>query len=114
MLKQGGMVIDTPGMRELGLWDIDEGLGRSFSDIETLATMCRFHNCSHTNEPHCAVKEAIVKGQLSKERLQSYQKLKSENRYIEDMEGYLAQKKQKFKNVAKINKEIAKDRRKSK
>lgn len=98
------MVIDTPGMRELGLWEIDERLDKSFSEIEALASMCRFRNCSHTNEPHCAVKEAVAKGQLSKERLQSYQKLKSENRYVEDTEGYMAEKKQKFKNIAKINK----------
>lgn len=104
LLKQGGMVIDTPGMRELGLWDIDKGFDKSFSDIETLASMCRFHNCSHTNEPHCAVKEAIEKGELSKERLQSYQKLKSESRYAKDTEGYLAEKKRKFKNIAKMNK----------
>ena len=104
LLKQGGMVIDTPGMRELGLWDIDEGLDKSFSDIETLAKVCRFHNCSHTNEPNCAVKEAIEKGKLSKERLQSYQKLKSEKRFAEDTEGYLAEKKEKFKKIAKINK----------
>lgn len=105
LLKQGGMVIDTPGMRELGLWDTDVGLDKSFSDIETLSAMCRFRNCSHTTEPDCAVKEAIAKGELSKERLKSYQKLKSESRYAEDTERYFAEKKQKFKNIAKINKE---------
>ena len=104
LLEQGGMVIDTPGMRELGLWDIDEGPDKSFSDIETLASMCRFRNCSHTNEPHCAVREAVAQGVLSKERLQSYQKLQSEKRYARDTEGYLADKKQKFKNISKINK----------
>lgn len=104
LLKKGGMVIDTPGMRELGLWDTDEGLDRTFSDIETLAAGCRFRDCSHTGEPGCAVREAIMKGELPEERLQSYQKLKTENRYSEDTEGYLAEKKQKFKNIAKINK----------
>lgn len=104
LLKHGGMVIDTPGMRELGLWNIDKGLDKAFSDIEALASMCRFRNCSHTNEPHCAVKDAIEKGELSKERLQSYQKLKSENRYAENTDEYLADKKQKFKNISKINK----------
>lgn len=103
-MEQDGMVIDTPGMRELGLWDTGEGLEQSFSDIEALAAMCRFRNCSHTDEPHCAVQEAIAKGELSKERFQSYQKLKTENRYTEDTEGYLAEKKQKFKNIAKANK----------
>lgn len=104
LTEQGGMVIDTPGMRELGLWNTDEGLDKSFSDIEALAAMCRFNNCSHTNEPHCAVKDALLKGELSKDRWLSYQKLKAENRYAEDTEGYLAEKKQKFKNIAKINK----------
>ena len=104
LLKTGGMVIDTPGMRELGLWDTDEGLGQSFSDIEALAAMCRYHDCGHTSEPGCAVREAIENGELSKERLQSYQKLKAENRYAENTEEYLAWKKEKFKNIAKINK----------
>lgn len=104
LLSTGGMVIDTPGMRELGLWDTDEGLGQSFSDIEVLAAMCRFHDCSHTSEPGCAVREAIRIGELSIERLQSYQKLKTENRYAENTEEYLAGKKEKFKNIAKINK----------
>ncbi|MCI5808790.1 MAG: ribosome small subunit-dependent GTPase A [Oscillospiraceae bacterium] len=104
LLEQGGMVIDTPGMRELGLWDIDDGFDQSFSDIEKLAAMCRFHDCTHTNEPNCAVREAVIKGELSQERVRSYQKLKSESRYAEDAEGYLAQKRQKFKNIAKINK----------
>ncbi|MGM9551510.1 MAG: ribosome small subunit-dependent GTPase A [Clostridia bacterium] len=104
LLKHGGMLIDTPGMRELGLWDIDDGLDKSFSDIEDLASMCRFNNCSHTNEPGCAVREAIEKGQLQKERWLSYNKLKTENRYADDKDGFLAEKKQKFKNIAKINK----------
>ncbi len=104
LLKQGGMIIDTPGMRELGLWDIDEGLDKSFSDIEELANMCKFHNCSHTSEPCCAVKEAISRGELSKERWVSYQKLRAENKYTENSEDYLAEKKQKLKNISKINK----------
>lgn len=104
LLKQGGMVIDTPGMRELGLWDIDHGLDKSFSDIEYLFTMCHFKNCSHTSEPDCAVLKAIANGELSKERWQSYQKLKAEMRYAENTEAYLSEKKEKFKNIAKINK----------
>lgn len=103
LLKQGGMVIDTPGMRELGLWESEEGLGKSFSDIEALAVRCRFRNCSHTNEPGCAVRAALAQGELSEARWQSYQKLKTENRYMDDTEGYLAEKNAKFKNIAKIN-----------
>lgn len=104
LLKQGGMVIDTPGMRELGLWDTDEGLDQSFSDVEALAAQCRFRDCRHMSEPGCAVREAIRNGALSEERLQSYQKLKVENSYAENAQEYLAQKKQKFKNISKINK----------
>lgn len=104
LLEQGGMVIDTPGMRELGLWDSEEGLDRTFSDIEALARLCRFRNCSHTGEPQCAVREALQSGRLAQERFLSYQKLRAENRYIENTKGYLSEKKQKFKNIALANK----------
>ena len=77
LLNNGGMVIDTPGMRELGLWDADVGIDKSFSDIEELSSMCRFSDCTHTNEPSCAVLEAISNGTLSYERLLSYRKLRS-------------------------------------
>ena len=97
------MVIDTPGMRELGLWESEGGLDKSFSDIEALAAGCRFHDCSHANEPGCAVQAAIAQGALSEERWQSYRKLKTETRYVEDTEGYLADKRAKFKNIAKTN-----------
>ena len=104
LLERGGMVIDTPGMRELGLWDSEEGLDRTFSDIEALARLCRFRNCSHTGEPQCAVREALQSGRLAHERFLSYQKLRAENRYIENTKGYLSEKKQKFKNIALANK----------
>ena len=103
LLAQGGMVIDTPGMRELGLWDADEGLEQSFADIETLAAGCRFRDCTHTGEPGCAVRAAVREGALPLERLQSYQKLCAESRYAGNTEDYLAEKKEKFKQIAKIN-----------
>lgn len=103
LLPGGGMVIDTPGMRELGLWGADDGLDQTFADIEGLAAGCRFRNCTHTGEPGCAVLKAVEAGALSAERLQSYQKLKAENRYAEDTTGYLEEKRQKFKTIAKIN-----------
>lgn len=103
LLKQGGMVIDTPGMRELGLWESEEGLEKSFSDIEALEARCRFRNCGHTNEPGCAVRAALAQGELSEARWLSYQKLKTESRYMDDTEGYLAEKNAKFKNIPKIN-----------
>ena len=105
LLPSGGMVIDTPGMRELGMWDAGDGIDQTFSDIEELAQRCRFRNCTHScSEPGCAVQEAVECGELPIDRLHSYQKLMNENRYIEDTQGYLAEKKQKFKTIAKINK----------
>lgn len=79
LLNNGGMVIDTPGMRELGLERAD--LLRSFADIDELAAMCRFRDCSHKQEPGCAVQKAIREGSLPAERLVSYQKLKKEAKY---------------------------------
>lgn len=104
ILENGAMVIDTPGMRELGLWDAEEGLERAFADIEQLANRCRFQNCSHTSEPGCAVRAAIESGDLPEERWLSYEKLRAENRYAENADEYLAEKKRKFKEISKINK----------
>lgn len=103
LLPEGGMVIDTPGMRELGMWDAGEGIDRTFADIEELAQECRFRDCTHSGEPGCALQKALESGELSIDRLHSYQKLKKENRYMEDREGYMDEKKRKFKNIAKIN-----------
>ena len=105
LLPSGGMVIDTPGMRELGMWNAESGIDQTFSDIEKLAQGCRFRDCTHSGtEPGCAVQEAAERGELPIERLRSYQKLMNENRYVNDTQGYLAEKRQKFKNIAKINK----------
>lgn len=77
----------------------------TFADIDLLAQGCRFRDCTHSgNEPGCAVWEAVERGELSVDRLRSYQKLMNENRYANDSQDYLAEKKQKFKNIAKINK----------
>lgn len=67
MLPDAGVVIDTPGMRELGIIQAD--LSKSFVDIDELAAHCKFNDCTHTNEPHCAVQKAIADGSLSDERL---------------------------------------------
>ena len=103
-LPDGGMVIDTPGMRELGMWNAGDGIDRTFADVEELAQQCHFHDCTHTSEPGCAIREALKNGELSRERFLSYQKLKNENAYIEDSESYLAAKEKKFKEIAKYNK----------
>lgn len=102
-LPNGAMVIDTPGMRELGMWDAGEGIGTVFADIEALAAECRFKNCSHGKEPGCAVRAAIARGQLTEKRWQSYQKLNAENAYAEDAQSYLEAKEKKFKEIAQYN-----------
>ena len=104
LLPNGAMVIDTPGMRELGMWDAAPGVEQTFTDIEALAAQCRFRNCSHTSEPGCAVRAAIRSGELDSGRWLSYQKLKNENSYAADSESYLAAKEKKFKEISKINK----------
>lgn len=79
VLPDGGVIIDTPGMRELGIESAD--LSKAFSDIEDLASTCKFSDCTHTNEPKCAVQQAIHNGMLAAERLESYFKLKKEAKY---------------------------------
>ncbi|WP_221033183.1 ribosome small subunit-dependent GTPase A [Actomonas aquatica] len=74
-LPNGAMVIDTPGIRELGLVGASEGLDESFADIKALAGSCRFGDCTHESEPGCAVRQALAEGSLSEERFRSYQKL---------------------------------------
>lgn len=104
MIPAGGMVIDTPGMRELGMWDAEDGIDHTFSDIEKWTGRCRFSNCSHESEPGCAVRQAVKEGLLSEERYKAYIKLKAENAYNENAADYLAEKKRKFKEIAKYNK----------
>jgi ribosome biogenesis GTPase len=82
-LPGGGVVIDTPGMREFQLANADEGVGAVFEDIEALAAQCRFGDCAHRGEPGCAVHDAVERGQLGADRLASYEKLLKELRYEE-------------------------------
>lgn len=77
-LDNGAMIIDTPGMRELQLWNVDEGLTDTFSDIEELAAQCRFNDCSHQNEPGCAVRQAVEDGQIPAKRLANYTSMNQE------------------------------------
>ena len=83
VLDQGAMLMDMPGMRELGILSADDGMSESFADIGALAQSCRFSNCTHTQEPGCAVLAAIESGKLNETRIQSYQKLKRESDYNE-------------------------------
>lgn len=74
----GGVVIDTPGMRAIGLWDAEDGIGAAFPDVEELASACRFRDCRHENEPGCAVIAAVAEGELPERRLESYRRLRAE------------------------------------
>ena len=83
LLNNGVMVIDTPGLRELGMWDADEGIGEVFADVEDLQAACRFANCGHKSEPGCAIKAALHDGRLEEKRWQTYLLLKRETRFNE-------------------------------
>ncbi|EGX54909.1 GTPase RsgA [Streptomyces zinciresistens K42] len=81
-LPGGGVLIDTPGLRGVGLWDAGTGVGQVFSEIGELAGGCRFHDCAHAREPGCAVLAAVEDGTLPVRRLESYRKLVRENQWI--------------------------------
>jgi len=78
LVPNGGVIIDTPGMRAVALWDAEEGIGAAFPDIEALAAHCRFRDCSHDAEPGCAVIAAVESGELPSRRLESYLRLMQE------------------------------------
>ncbi|MFJ3978082.1 ribosome small subunit-dependent GTPase A [Streptomyces sp. NPDC090021] len=82
VLPGGGVLIDTPGLRGVGLFDAEAGVGQVFSEIEDYAADCRFHDCAHEAEPGCAVLAALESGALSERRLESYRKLLRENQRI--------------------------------
>jgi len=105
MLKNKTMIIDTPGMRELGMWDVTVGLGEAFGDVEQFLGRCRFGDCKHQTEPGCAIKEAIANGELSKERWESYRKLGSEAMYSDDKGTFLRLKQQRNKEISKFSKQ---------
>ncbi|HEY0875226.1 MAG TPA: ribosome small subunit-dependent GTPase A [Vicinamibacterales bacterium] len=97
VLEDGGILIDTPGMRELQLWETGETSLDAFADIHELAGSCRFRDCRHLQEPGCAVRAAVVSGELSQARYDSFQKLASEREHQErqmDVRAMLEQKRQ--------------------
>lgn len=83
LLPDGGVVIDTPGMRELQIYDSSQGVSTSFSDIEELAARCKFSDCNHDTEPGCQIRRALEDGSLTIERFNSYLKLKREAEFME-------------------------------
>jgi ribosome biogenesis GTPase / thiamine phosphate phosphatase len=86
LLPSGALILDTPGMREFGLLDADDGLDATFEDIEALALACRFRDCGHKNEPGCAVREALESGALDESRWRGFQKLQREVNFLESKE----------------------------
>ena len=104
LLPSGGIVLDTPGMRELQLWDDNESLQLVFDDIEALAERCFFSDCRHQDEPRCAVREALVSGTIDAGRYQSYEKLQKELKYLErrkDKQSEILEKK-KWKKLSRL------------
>lgn len=110
VLPGGAWVLDTPGMRELGLWDAEAGLKSAFEDVLSLAEACRFRDCRHESEPGCAVRTAVEEGRLSEGRLGSYQKLVREEAHAKRRHDVQAQldEKRRWKGISKLQKEISK------
>lgn len=111
VLDNGALLVDTPGMRELGMIDVEAGIDESFSDIRELVGQCRFNDCSHTTESGCAILAAIERGELDGERYQSYLKLMKESAYHQM--SYVERRK-KDKAFGKMVKSIVKHKNKRK
>lgn len=109
MLPSGAMVIDTPGMRELGLFDADEGISAGFADVEELFTQCRFSDCKHKTEPGCAVLAALAGGSLQNERWEQYLVQKRENKFVDDKSRYLIDKRAHNKSISMWSKQSKKN-----
>ena len=106
-LNSGVMIIDTPGMRELGMWEVSQGLGDAFADVAGYLGKCRFSDCKHETEPGCAIRAAIDSGELDISRWESFRKLQEE---AVDRDEMMRRKHEWSKGVAKFtrqrNKEI--------
>jgi ribosome biogenesis GTPase len=103
VLPEGGIIIDTPGLRELQFLESEENLPGGFDDIEELASNCRFRDCNHDSEPGCAVKNAIEEGRLEAKRFENYRKFQREIGYQTARQGMGAQKleKERWKKISK-------------
>jgi ribosome biogenesis GTPase len=113
LLPQGGLVLDTPGLRELQLWDAEGGLHQAFDDIESLASRCYFGDCRHQDEPRCAIREALAEGAIDEGRYRSYLKLQKELNYLarkQDINAQLVEKK-KWKKLTRLAGERAERKR---
>jgi ribosome biogenesis GTPase len=110
LLPCGGLIIDTPGMRELQIWAGEESVQGTFTDIEALAKSCRFRDCQHQHEPGCAVQQAVAAGQLEVSRLVNYQKLQREVAYLSRKQNHQAylEEKAKWKKISKKARSLGK------
>lgn len=108
LLPSGGLVIDTPGLRKLGMWQSESGTKRVFSDIGGLSTNCRFRDCTHTTEPGCAVLAAEDEGTISPDRVANYRKLQEELNYLKTKTDWQAARaaKSRAKNISKAIKRL--------
>ncbi len=113
MMPQGGMLIDNPGIREIALWKDDCGVEVAFPEIENLAGECRFADCRHVHEPGCRVLQAVADGEILRDRLESYQKMKRELSYLSHRQHKSAERveKERWKAVSLKIKAINKHRR---
>ena len=111
LLSNGALVVDTPGMREVGLIEKSEGIHDIFADIEEFAVACRFKDCTHLHEPGCRVQQAIEEGELDAKRLDSYKKLLKESAYAESKtnERIRNEQKKRSKDLAMFTKNRKKD-----
>jgi ribosome biogenesis GTPase len=109
ILKNGAMIIDTPGMRELGNIDVESGIEQTFDEIVHLTDQCRFNDCTHTTEDGCAILIALKNGTISQERFENYQKMLKESAYYNM--SYL-DKREKDKKFGKMVKSIMKNKKK--
>ncbi|NQV50861.1 MAG: ribosome small subunit-dependent GTPase A [Candidatus Marinimicrobia bacterium] len=102
LLPTGGLLLDTPGMRELQLWGAEDVLDKGFADIEIIAGNCRFSDCSHETEPGCAVRDAAEKGVLAPERMENFKKLRQELLHLERKQDIRAaiKEKQRWKEIS--------------
>lgn len=112
LLPSGGLLMDTPGMRELQLWGGDEGIKDAFEDIVELAQQCRFRDCQHDVEPDCAVRQALEDGALDADRFASYQKLQKEIAYLNRKEDKTAEllEKERWRKIHAAQKKLYKRR----
>ncbi len=111
-LPSGGLVIDTPGMKQVELWADESSLEESFDDIGALASQCKFSDCSHGSEPGCAVQAAVANGRISAERIASYEKLQKELKYLHRKQDIRAalEEKARWKKIHILAKRIAKNK----